>query len=73
MDVRAGSSDTVLSIKNRVLADHGVPPMLQKLMFGGRELEDSATLKSENVSARTTLHLGLVERAFPLPLVHVCS
>jgi len=65
MDVRAGGSDSVLSIKRSVLKEHGVPPTLQRLMYGGHEMVDESTLREEGVTSRTTLHLGLVDRACP--------
>ena len=55
-------SDSVQSVKRKIQDKEGVPYVLQRLVFAGKQLEDSCTLGDYNVQCDTTLHLVLCLR-----------
>mmetsp|Transcript_4843 Transcript_4843/g.10112 ORF Transcript_4843/g.10112 Transcript_4843/m.10112 type:complete len:145 (+) Transcript_4843:199-633(+) len=58
LDVTSG--DTVFSVKEKLFAREGTPPAQeQRLIFGGRELQDGCSLIDYNVQDGSTLHLTL--------------
>ena len=61
----AGSNEpTVMDIKHAMRLNTGVPPEKQRLVFGGAELADRATLRAARVNANVTLHM-MLRRASP--------
>ena len=46
-------------MKAKVEAKTGVPPAQQRLLYGGKQLEDGNTLMYYNVQRGSTLHLVL--------------
>lgn len=62
VDLSVQPRDLVSSVKKTLLGKLGVPPMIQRLSYGGADMHDSQTLKECDVSSHTTLHLSLVER-----------
>ena len=53
------ASESVFSVKNKVAAKAGFPPEVQRLTYGGRQLEDDKSLSDFSVAKEATLHLAL--------------
>lgn len=55
-------TDTIEKIKERVEEKEGIPPLQQRLIFGGRAMADAKTASDYNIKAGDTLHLVLALR-----------
>ena len=53
------ASESVFSVKTKVAAKAGFPPGMQRLIYGGHQLEDDKSLSDFSVGKDATLHLVL--------------
>lgn len=57
--VTVNSTDTILTIKEKIRDKEGVAPEEQRLIYAGKNLDDSKTAADYNLTAESTLHLVL--------------
>lgn len=55
-------SDSIERIKERLEEKEGIPPVQQRLIFGGKQMSDDRTAKDYNIEGGSVLHLVLALR-----------
>jgi len=57
--VNTDSAETVADIKRKISEREGIPGDQQRLVFGGKQLEDNRLLSDYNITGESTVHLVL--------------
>ena len=59
MTVEVEDSDKISDIKQKIFEKEGIPADQQRLVFGGKQLEDNNTIADYDIKADSSLHLVL--------------
>ena len=57
LDVDPG--DRIFHVKLLTMGKEAIPPHMQRLIYGGKQLKDDLTLREYNVNKDSTLHLTM--------------
>ena len=62
IEIDIETDDTISRIKERVEEKEGIPPPQQRLIFGGKQMQDDKKACEYNIEGGSVLHLVLALR-----------
>ena len=62
IEIDIETDDTISRIKERVEEKEGIPPPQQRLIFGGKQMQDDKKASDYNIEGGSVLHLVLALR-----------
>ncbi|RKP18181.1 ubiquitin [Rozella allomycis CSF55] len=62
IEIDIEQTDKITRIKERIEEKEGIPPQQQRLIFGGKQMNDDKTAQEYNVEGGSVLHLVLALR-----------
>eukprot|EP00210_Caulerpa_lentillifera_P000316 g309.t1 len=57
IEIDIDPTDTIFRIKERVEEKEGIPPVQQRLIFAGKQMNDDKQAKEYNIEGGSVLHL----------------
>lgn len=62
LEIDVQPSDNIERVKEQIEELEGIPPLQQRLIYQGKQMNDSKTLANYKVKGGTTLHLVIALR-----------
>ena len=57
IDLWVHPSESIEDIKTKIQTKEGIPPLQQRLIFGGKQMEDDKTPRHYNIQKHCSIHL----------------